>query len=577
MISSKYFMKKTLFLLICCLLFISCERNREKAQYEKLFEQAQNMLENRQSRDSILMLLDSVKNPQILEEEKFAEFVLFRQQMIGPGRGPKDISIISDTLIFEVRDYFEKKGDWKKAAWANMASAYVYRAQKEQEKELNSFLKAASYAEKMRDGNLLGAMFFEIGNLYEKQNLFEEAIDNYRLALRHNSKEGKPVNFSAYYHAIGLTFLRMNQPDSARHYFDKVKEIAETTNNTTMIVAINQSNIGSSYLHSHDLQTAKENYLKTYKLATDEKFKMEFSTTLANIYYYLNMNDSARYYINQYLNYFENEGNNSSLSFVYRILSQIEEKESNYKGALNYHQAYSHFLAENLKEERDSDLRIFEKRYNYEQVQNEKNELLIERQYIYLLLLLSIIVIIAISFFLYWKMTKHKTHLLKEEAALLEAEQQISVLKNMAKDFNEKENTLRNEVIRYFNIIKKVALLNENKLFNNEKDYVSNILISQINKIVYGQKEGFNWDIFFNSINVLYDGIIERINEAYPQLDSTELKICYLSYASFSNSEIATLLGLALNTVQQKKSNIRKRIGVPEHGNLQDFLSQHLK
>ena len=230
---------------------------------------------------------------------------------------------------------------------------------------------------------------------------------------------------------------------------------------------------------------------------------------------------------------------------------------------------------ESLLKEKDTDLRIFQKRYNYEQLKNENNELLIERQYIYILSLFLSIVILVICFFFYRKMMKQKNHLLKEQTALLEAEQQIGALKSMAESFNEKENSLKNEVIKHFDILKKVAALNENKLFFDEKEDKKRLL-SQVNKIVYGQKEGFNWDIFFNSINVLYGNEIERINQSYQQLDNTELKICYLSYAGFSNSETSTLLGLALNTIQQKKSNIRKKIGVPEHGNLQEFLIQEL-
>ena len=560
-------MNKLLYFSFLLLIFISC--NPKKKEYISLLEQARTI--RSQHRDSAKILLDSIFEPKLLGKKNYADYVLLNLELKYLLRQ----DIVGDTAIFKVLEYFQKQKDTEQTIASLRYIAKVYTAQKEYEKALKAYLDAEIYAEKSQTKEWKSTIQSEIGDLYEEQEEYEEALKQYKLALAYLDEDSHYSNKVVYYNNIGHLFLfKKGQIDSAQYYFDKSIQLLKDKNDSIFLASTKLS-IGNSYRKSNDYALAKKEYLEAHSLWKDEERKANLEQSLGYTYFFSNMNDSARYYFDKYLDYLAHAQRKNDGRAVYNILSAIESQEGNYQQALEYYRQHIDYRMESLLKEKDTDLRIFQKRYNYEQLKNENNELLIERQYIYILSLFLSIVILVICFFFYRKMMKQKNHLLKEQTALLEAEQQIGALKSMAESFNEKENSLKNEVIKHFDILKKVAALNENKLFFDEKEDKKRLL-SQVNKIVYGQKEGFNWDIFFNSINVLYGNEIERINQSYQQLDNTELKICYLSYAGFSNSETSTLLGLALNTIQQKKSNIRKKIGVPEHGNLQEFLIQEL-
>jgi DNA-binding CsgD family transcriptional regulator len=55
-------------------------------------------------------------------------------------------------------------------------------------------------------------------------------------------------------------------------------------------------------------------------------------------------------------------------------------------------------------------------------------------------------------------------------------------------------------------------------------------------------------------------------------LEEAEVRICCLIYAGLNNTEISILMEWTTNTIQMKKSIIRKKIGVEGYGNLSDFL-----
>ena len=155
-----------------------------------------------------------------------------------------------------------------------------------------------------------------------------------------------------------------------------------------------------------------------------------------------------------------------------------------------------------------------------------------------------------------------------KERKLKEAERKIYQMKEMARNFNEKENSYRNVLIQHFEILKKAALL-EGYMKENEKGN-STYLLQKFNEVVYGEKS-LNWDVLYQTLNKLGEGIFDRIKTNYPQLNESEFRICCLAYVDFDNAEIALLLNYRINTVEVKKSSIRKKLEIKAFGSIQDF------
>ena len=65
-----------------------------------------------------------------------------------------------------------------------------------------------------------------------------------------------------------------------------------------------------------------------------------------------------------------------------------------------------------------------------------------------------------------------------------------------------------------------------------------------------------------SAIETAYPNLYALIKEEHPNLSDTEAKVCLLSFCDLSNAEIAKLLGLSLNTVNQNRSTLRKKLNL---------------
>lgn len=234
-------------------------------------------------------------------------------------------------------------------------------------------------------------------------------------------------------------------------------------------------------------------------------------------------------------------------------------------GAILAEQSYDSGTEKSLERfNKSTDYFILSGNAQNQKLQHENQRLQLHRLWMVLYLILSLCLAGGATALFYRKSRCNKKK-------ILEAESTIHELQQMAKSYDEKENSFRSILLHHFNILKKAASLE--MYINEESKKRDHHLLKIINEIVYGQ-ETLNWDLLYDTMNQLYDGFFERLRNKYPQLDETEFRICCLSCTKFSSSEISVILKLSVNTIQMKRSAIRKKIGVGTFGNLPEFLSK---
>ncbi|GHT00808.1 hypothetical protein FACS189421_13250 [Bacteroidia bacterium] len=501
--------------------------------------------------------------------EKRADEIL--QSMEEKDGNYQDIS--SDTLIFEAQKYFTAKNNLPKAALASFYCGRVYQEQDQFDKAMEAYMEAETLAKKIEDDELLGTIYFFTGKMYYKQLFNTQCIEKLKLSLAITKKDSAHYSREiAIYTLLGSNYLIQNENDSCFIYYDKALQLANLYKDSVSLSIVNE-NLSVFYQEIGDLNTAKNYLQESIELNKDKSDRLYFN--LAKLFDEANVKDSVIYYTKIALDLAEKENNNLLISTIYNFLSQAETEDGNYKKALDYKDRYTYYIATVLNEKRNNDILVVENKYNYVQTQNKNNQLLIERQYIFLSILGLGLFIIVIGFYAYWKINSQRIHLLNMEKTSLESEQQIRSLTSMAESYNVTEKSLRTAVLSHFDISKKIALLKEDGQLNDRSQYKKSPL-ERINDIIYGnRKKKYNWEVFFDSIstNTLYKDTIENINVHYPMLDSLERQICYLTCMDFSNSEISVLLECALNTIEQKKTNIRKKLNVPNRTNIKTYLA----
>lgn len=558
--------------ILVILVISSCQKNNTDttdilARLEQTVEQ---------NPDSVLSILDSIIDPGNLNKEDLNKFLLLQVR----AKDKADKPILFDTIIFKVKDYYLNKNNQEKIALSSFYCGRILQEREEYEEATNQYFEAERYAKQMNDYSLLGLINSSIGSILLNQLLKSESIKYFSKAVMYFKMDNDIKNEIISLNLIGNAHLMNSESDSAFYYYEKGKQLAIISNDTLQLVNLNQCK-GVAYRKIGDYKNAIRCLKESLALSSNNGIQQaKIYLSISKAYQNENLLDSAKYYLNKSL--LVQGGNEDDLHLLcstYITLSQIEENTSNYAKALSLYKAYNKYLTLAYENNKSSKILELEKRYKFELVQNENNKLIQQRQRVVIIsfIIITITSLIAL-FFIRKSFQSRKAALLSEKRALeaetqlLEVESRIYQLKEMAKNFNEKENTFKNILLHQFNILKKVALIEQYTKSDNEQDLR---LIKIFNEIVYEQ-ESLNWEMLYNAMNELHNGFFERLKEQYPSLDEQEFRICCLTYAKLTSSEIALIMELKVNTVQMKRSSIRKKLGIEALGNINDFFDSNL-
>ena len=237
-----------------------------------------------------------------------------------------------------------------------------------------------------------------------------------------------------------------------------------------------------------------------------------------------------------------------------------------------YHQEYAAKLKEIVDENKNRELLELRQKYNYERLQNDNTRLQLGQQKIYTSFSILLLIIALPAFIFYKKMTDNKKKVLKQENQILETEKEIYQLMEKLNRFGGDPEYFQNLLRRNFAVLKKVFFEQQLK----KKDEQTQRLVKKFNMLVYEQ-ETMNWEIFYDTMNRLYQQLFDRLKTKYSDLSESEFRICCLTCADFSITEIGIVMGLSPNTVEMKRSDIRKKLGIEPRGKIQPYLKKLLE
>ncbi len=147
----------------------------------------------------------------------------------------------------------------------------------------------------------------------------------------------------------------------------------------------------------------------------------------------------------------------------------------------------------------------------------------------------------------------------RRKRLLLEKEEEIETLRNMlaSADKPDDKESVRKLMLQQLGVIKTIAgtpteanqqLLARLMALNEE---TANALI--------------DWPSIYKTIDLVYDGFYTRLRDKYKDgLNEKELQLCCLLKADFSTKEINMLTRQSLQTIYQRKTQVRQKLNLPE-------------
>lgn len=542
-------------LFIQILLCISCANGRN----EMIFSESESLLNT--DPDSALLVLNSIVYPEKLSEKEYNRYILLKIQ--AEYKSYQDIT--SDSVILSVRDYYLEKKDNPNLALASYYCGCYYRECDDGENAMRYFLEADKYAGKGDDNNLRGLILSAIGVILLDQFDSEGAIRYFRESAALDRLTGNLNNAAVSYMQIGDCFQYLEQPDSALHYYMKCLHLVDEGNLCHEQSNIRQ-NLGILYARKGDLAKANQLLREALEHAPNQDDQIKIYLSLLDLYVENHQIDSVNFYMNHLLQKKDSIKDIYVKANLFQALSEREEMLGNYPEALEYNEMYAENLLQIITINSDKRLLELQKKYDYEKIHLHNTRLRLERSYTFIGLLVLVFCIVLSIIFL-------SREYRRRENVMLELEDKVSQLNSLAKKYDEKEKTFVSYLLKHFKVLKKVSSLEI--YINKKQSHKDEFWIKKFNDIVYGQ-DTLNWDILYDVMNELHNGFFIKLKALYPQLKEVDFRILCLTYSGFSTEEIAIVLNLSINTINTKRSAIRKGLAIPSFANLRDFLDDKL-
>jgi signal transduction histidine kinase/Tfp pilus assembly protein PilF len=413
----------------------------------------------------------------------------------------------------------------------------IYLSLNQNELALETFQKSLNF--EIESKNLLGIAinYQNIGGVYENLNQLDLAKKNYEKSLAYNQQINSEIGLMICKNSLGIILLKQNKPKEAFNYIFPTIQIAKKTEDD-FYISSSYINLGWAYQGLNQLDKAKENITIGLKIAQKDNFL-------------------------------------SSISLCYEILSEIAEKENNFKLANQYIKQY-HELDEEISGGKTQKY-MFELISKYE---NDKKETLIKtkdneikinklnlankekQKRFYLLGLIGLFVIG--SLFFYQSYSRKKTN---QKLQLLNTELDVAN-QSKVRFFNILNHDLRSPVanlIHFLHLQKENPELldteSKNRLEQKTIKGAENLLHSMEDILLWSKSQMHNFNPSFKPTTV--DTVFNEVKNHFASVENVRIE-----FENPENIELNTDENYLKTIVRNLTGNAIKAIEKVDNGSI---------
>lgn len=388
---------------------------------------------------------------------------------------------------------------------------------------------------------------------WKKRNYEKEYKDPYKFKIR-------ALN------TIGIAFYQKDLPDSANAYYQQALQLAKE-NKDTLWTGIVLGNIGR-------ILYAGNNFDSAYSL-----FKTDYQNNRADSIY----NDAAHAAqwmakanlargnklaaladVREAIRLLDLWPNGPYLRDSYRTLTQVFRAMGNYDSAFYYNERYTALHDSLEKEVATSSLAISKarlnnevSRFNIQKLNREKETELLWRNIIIIcVVLLAIIGLLIVN----RQRLKEKLKTEKAEQEKMRMQQEVATASDKLKTFTE-------------NIIEKTTLIEklEQQVKGKEATAEQQEIISELCRQTILTED--DWVKFKSLFEKIHAGFFINLKEKFPDITVAEQRMAALTRLHLTTRQIASMLGISVDSVHKSRQRLRNRFQVNPDANLNELVS----
>lgn len=460
-----------------------------------------------------------------------------------------------------------------------------YRIVGDYAKSLEFTLKGISLTDKFKERQV--DLYNNLGGIYFELNDFELAFNYLRKAHNIAVEINDIKRIAKAYANLGSVYLMTGKYDDARKnisesylYFSKVKDTANIIKSLTswsrMEVLENNFELSTQYL-----DRAKELSLLTKEEVQLGLIYQHFGNVSRAEKRY---NDAVKYYQKAYeisnKNNIARDKMNAleGLSLNFKLLNRYKESSESLMHFYHIRDSIQGIKVrqtiEALKWSKEVDDQKFENELLYKKIETEKlNRLNLTKTYI-----IIIVVVLAVVFFIWMLYQNKKKNLNISNLNYERLSDKLTFEENLSKAKEEQfriEIDARNKELISLNIL----ILAKNKIFNEIENVIvkgegnsKEMLVELKNVVKLNRSQENDWEKFKNVFETVHPDFFENINNTYPQLSKTEVRVCSYIKIGMPSTEICGMLNINQESLNKTRYRIRRKLNLEKSENLDLFV-----
>lgn len=539
--------------------------------------------------DSALNLLKGIHDPEKLWGESQATYALLMTQAMDKNY----MKFSSDSLIALALNYYTIT----QTSPIMYAKALFYHGRvmlelDKEEEALKFFLAAKDIYERTKDHKMLALIAEEVGMINRKQDLYDDALTNFREALTTYKQLKDSLSVISASLNIARVYLFKSEWDSCSLYYNNALEIAVQKNYLSEITILHE--LGILYRSMQNLSEAERYFLAAYEKETDEEKKYMECLSLGYLYMQMGQTENAR----KYLIMSANSSKAYTQISAYDCLYFLEKDIDNFEEAIVYHELADSIT--NAMEELNSRELIasLQKKYENEKLRNDNLQMKVRYTNFILWGTIAFLFVVACMCYYYYKNRNNKKKIAEIELQIQENEEEIERYQQEIEDIQiSKDQVLKENLMLEENRTKvgelngKIVLLTmQNKTLSEHLKELGgelNVGISSGSfihafRLLLAIKEGTlrgklsneERQKLFSLFDLIYWNYVSRLLERAPTLTKHDLEICCFLKFGLSHEELSCIFHTTSDSVTRAKGRLKGRLGISPQDDLDLFLKE---
>lgn len=395
-------------------------------------------------------------------------------------------------------------------------------------KGLDHYLRGLRVAERTGSPEMSGILLFDIGVIYGELKEYERARDYFEQSLEaFNSCGLKQLEVRVLANLANVHTER-GAHEEALEYGLRAMTVYEALNDRYGL-ATTLANLSNIYKMLDQLDAAIECCRKSYDLFESLDDLTGRCAALLNtglLYQSIDQHHHSTYVLEQALRIAEETGSPELRYQCHQLLSRSLEEVGDSTRALRHLRAYVE-LRETLEhEEQGRAIAEMQARFDLEQTEKEK-----------------------------------EIYRLRTEQLEMENKHKTAELTSLSIQLVEKN--------RFINDVKLAIEKIAQEAGQEIQPLMQNVLRNIRNNITTQD----DWQIFEEQFEKVHHDFIRKLSQRFPDLTSTELKVCALIRTGLSSGEIAALLHVTRRNVETHRYRLRKKLDITSETDLGTFLA----